>query len=248
MLTMAVLTPWQVHRATRRGTGEPLAVKVQHAGMLEACAADLWAVGLAVAVAERLFPEEFRLGWVLAELAPHLPLELDFRLEAANAARCREFFAPGGGGSALAGQVVVPAVHAELSSTRVLTMGFEEGVSVTDVAGIAEMRLRPHAVARQLSECFCAMIFGGGFVHCDPHPGNVLVRPMPGAAASSSSKEVQLVLLDHGLYRELPRHFTLIYRWTPSPNPDPNPGNSPNPNPSNSPNPNQQAMARAGAR
>ena len=99
---------------------------------------------------------------MLAELAPHLPLELDFRLEAANAARCRAFFAPGGGGSALAGQVVVPAVHAELSSTRVLTMGFEEGVSVTDVAGIAEMRLRPHAVARQLSECFCAMIFGGG--------------------------------------------------------------------------------------
>ena len=62
------------------------------------------------------------------------------------------------------------------------------------------------------------------------------------------NQEVQLVLLDHGLYRELPRHFTLIYRWTPSPNPDPNPGNSPNPNPSNSPNPNQQAMARAGAR
>ena len=55
---------------------------------------------------------------MLAELAPHLPLELDFRLEAANAARCRAFFAPGGGGSALAGQVVVPAVHAELSSTR----------------------------------------------------------------------------------------------------------------------------------
>ena len=26
--------------------------QVQHAGMLEACAADLWAVGLAVAVAE----------------------------------------------------------------------------------------------------------------------------------------------------------------------------------------------------
>ena len=209
----------QVHRATRRGSGEPLAVKVQHAGMLEACAADLWAVGLAVGVAEYFFPEEFRLGWVLAELAPHLPLELDFKLEAANAARCRDFFAAGGGGGALAGRVVVPAVHAELSSTRVLTMGFEEGVSVTDIDGIARLRLRPHAVARQLSECFCAMIFGGGFVHCDPHPGNVLVRPMPGAAAaaaaasaaSKTSPDVQLVLLDHGLYRELPRHFTLIY-------------------------------------
>ena len=60
----------QVHRATRRGTGEPLAVKVQHAGMLDACAADLRAVSLAVGLAEWLFPDEFRLGWVLAELAP----------------------------------------------------------------------------------------------------------------------------------------------------------------------------------
>ena len=67
----------QVHRATRRGTGEPLAVKVQHAGMLDACAADLRAVSLAVGLAEWLFPDEFRLGWVLAELVPHLPLELD---------------------------------------------------------------------------------------------------------------------------------------------------------------------------
>ena len=197
----------QVHRATRRGTGEPLAVKVQHAGMLDACAADLRAVSLAVGLAEWLFPDEFRLGWVLAELAPHLPLELDFRREAANAARCREFFAAG----ALAGRVVVPQVHGELSSTRVLTMSFEEGVSVTDVAGIARLRLPPRAVARQLSECFCGMIFEGGFVHCDPHPGNVLVRPMPGAADAASKADVQLVLLDHGLYRELPRHFTLIY-------------------------------------
>ena len=197
----------QVHRATRRGTGEPLAVKVQHAGMLDACAADLRAVSLAVGLAEWLFPDEFRLGWVLAELAPHLPLELDFRREAANAARCREFFAAG----ALAGRVVVPQVHGELSSTRVLTMSFEEGVSVTDVAGIARLRLPPRAVARQLSECFCGMIFEGGFVHCDPHPGNVLVRPMPGAADAASKTDVQLVLLDHGLYRELPRHFTLIY-------------------------------------
>lgn len=211
----------QVHRATRHGTGEPLAVKVQHAGMREACAADLWAVGVAVGVAEWLFPEDFRLGWVLAELAPHLPLELDFRQEAANAARARDFFAPGGGGAALAGRVVVPAVHAQLSTARVLTMSFEEGVSVTDLAGLTRLRLRPHAVARQLSECFCAMIFGGGFVHCDPHPGNVLVRPMLGAATSNGKAgihatkathpEVQLVLLDHGLYRELPRHFTLIY-------------------------------------
>jgi aarF domain-containing kinase len=42
---------------------------------------------------------------------------------------------------------------------------------------------------------FYAQIFAGGFVHCDPHPGNVLVRPHPGRPS-----EPQLVLLDHGLY------------------------------------------------
>ena len=34
----------------------------------------------------------------------------------------------------------------------------------------------PHAASRLLSEAFCAMVYRGGFVHCDPLPGNVLVR------------------------------------------------------------------------
>ena len=32
-------------------------------------------------------------GWIVDELAPHLPLELDFVHEAANLERCRAFFA-----------------------------------------------------------------------------------------------------------------------------------------------------------
>ena len=38
------------------------------------------------------------------------------------------------------------------------------------------------------------------------HPGNLLVRPRP-----SDQSKPQLVLLDHGLYRELPSRFTLLY-------------------------------------
>ncbi|EOD28819.1 hypothetical protein EMIHUDRAFT_234481 [Emiliania huxleyi CCMP1516] len=143
----------QVHRATEHGTGAPLAVKVQHAGLREECASDLQAVGLAVAAAEWLYPDDFRLGWT-------------------------------------------PAVVGALTSARVLTMTYEEGVSVTDVAGLRRLGLDPNEVSRLLCEAFNAMIFDGGFVHCDPHPGNVLV---------------QLVLLDHGLYRDLPRAFALTY-------------------------------------
>ncbi len=39
------------------------------------------------------------------------------------------------------------------------------------------------------------MIFVKGFVHCDPHPGNVLVRKCP------QSNKTEIVLLDHGLYQ-----------------------------------------------
>lgn len=42
---------------------------------------------------------------------------------------------------------------------------------------------------------YSEMIFVNGFVHCDPHPGNVLVRKCPGTG------KVEIVLLDHGLYQ-----------------------------------------------
>ena len=50
------------------------------------------------------------------------------------------------------------------------------------------------------------MIFQHGFMHCDPHPGNVLVR-----RKDLTSSEVEVVLLDHGLYQQLTDSFRLTY-------------------------------------
>lgn len=55
-------------------------------------------------------------------------------------------------------------------------------------------------------ELFGAQIFRWGFVHCDPHPGNVIIRPHP-----SYANEPQLVLLDHGLYVQLSENFRREY-------------------------------------
>ena len=46
----------------------------------------------------------------------------------------------------------------------------------------------------QVSQMYADMIFKFGYVHCDPHPGNVLVRKNP------STGQDEIVLLDHGLY------------------------------------------------
>ena len=45
-----------------------------------------------------------------------------------------------------------------------------------------------------LIRAFAEQIFVTGFIHCDPHPGNVLVRPHP-----NNKNKHQLVILDFGL-------------------------------------------------
>ena len=40
------------------------------------------------------------------------------------------------------------------------------------------------------------MIFVNGLIHCDPHPGNILVR-----RSDSNRNKCEVVLLDHGLYQ-----------------------------------------------
>lgn len=45
-----------------------------------------------------------------------------------------------------------------------------------------------------MSKIFSEMIFKYGYVHCDPHPGNMLVN-------KTKKGETTLTLLDHGLYQ-----------------------------------------------
>ena len=53
-----------------------------------------------------------------------------------------------------------------------------------------------HQVASKLIHAFSYQLFTTGFVHGDPHPGNVFIRP-------SRLGGAEIVLLDHGLYTPL---------------------------------------------
>jgi predicted unusual protein kinase regulating ubiquinone biosynthesis (AarF/ABC1/UbiB family) len=41
----------------------------------------------------------------------------------------------------------------------------------------------------QVSQTFAEMMFKHGFVHCDPHAANMLVRPLPSSKASILGKD-----------------------------------------------------------
>ncbi|MBA0786065.1 hypothetical protein Gotri_025149 [Gossypium trilobum] len=128
--------------------------------------------------------------------------ELDFLIEAKNSVKCLENFrklSPH-----IADYVYAPEVHWSLSTSKLLTMEFMDGAYVNDVITIQKLGIQPSDVARLVSQTFAEMMFKHGFVHCDPHAANLLVRPLPsGKRRIFGKKKPQLILLDHGLYKEL---------------------------------------------
>jgi aarF domain-containing kinase len=100
---------------------------VQHAGLATTSAGDIAAVCGMVELCGRLFPD-FQYMWLADEIAPNLPLELDFAREASNSERCAASFSRERHYDArLSAAVRVPAVRRELTTKRVLTMEVEEG-------------------------------------------------------------------------------------------------------------------------
>ena len=81
-------------------------------------------------------------------------------------------------------------------------MEFIHGAKASDVKAIRAMQLRPSDVAALVVTAFSDMMFQSPFLHVDPHPGNLLVRPIPGTS------NPQLVLLDHGMYNYVDERFT----------------------------------------
>ncbi|XP_021823848.1 uncharacterized aarF domain-containing protein kinase 1 isoform X4 [Prunus avium] len=100
--------------------------------------------------------------------------------------------------------VKVPRVFWDLTTHQVLTMEFCTGQKVDDVEYLKERRIHPMKVAEVLLEVFAEMIFIHGFLHGDPHPGNILVCP-------EGQNGFSLVILDHGIYKKLDEGFRLDY-------------------------------------
>lgn len=191
---MASASLAQVHEA-RTYDGRKVAVKVQHTHLTDTSDADIHTVNFIVHVGHWLFPA-FDYRWLVAEMRESLPNELDFMKEGKNSERCVENFARMS--PHIAPYIAVPQVFWEISTPRLMCMEFMEGIGVTDVKAMKELGIKPKEVAHLISETFAEMIFHHGFVHCDPHAANMMLRVKPG-----TKSEPQLILLDHGLYKTL---------------------------------------------
>jgi ubiquinone biosynthesis protein len=180
----------QVHRA-KRHSGATVAVKVQYPDIEEIVRVDIANVTRLCRVYQAIDREPLELVPLLEELTRHLALELDFQREADSADRVRTLFQDDP-------FVRIPLVHRDLSTRRVLTMEFVDGIKVTDVEGLRAARLDGAEVVQTLMRIYVRMILAYGFFHADPHPGNLFVRD-----------DGSIVLLDFGLAKDLRPGFGL---------------------------------------
>ena len=80
-------------------------------------------------------------------------------------------------------------------------MEWVEGVKLNDRKGMVAQQIRPRDAAKELLKAFAQMIFIHGYVHADPHGGNILVRPRPGPPCESSrSSHVHAYHITHPVY------------------------------------------------
>ncbi|XP_020288052.1 uncharacterized aarF domain-containing protein kinase 1 [Pseudomyrmex gracilis] len=182
----------QVHRAVLKN-GDVVAVKVQHRSVKSNSYVDIKTMAALVKITSLVFPD-FKFNWLVEETKKNIPEELNFIHEGRNADKVRKLFEN-------YDWLRVPAIYWDMSSSRVLTMEFLEGGQVNDLEYMRVHRLNPYEVTSKLGRLYSHMIFIEGFVHSDPHPGNILVR--------NRNSQAEIVLLDHGLYADLSDQF----RW-----------------------------------
>ena len=166
---MASASLGQVHRAVLRD-GRPVAVKVQRPGIREQVADDMEVIAELAAFVDDHTEVGDRLGFtgMVEEFRRAITAELDYRQEAQNL-------------RTLAGilsdheRIVVPLPIDDYTTSRVLTMDLIDGDNVASLGPLAQMELDGRALAEALFSAYLDQILVHGFVHADPHPGNVLV-------------------------------------------------------------------------
>ena len=189
----------QVHLATMKGTGQKVAVKVQHPALEEWVPLDLFLTRTTFSIVKFFFPE-YDLEWLSNEMESSLPLELDFALEGRNALRTKEYFS-----KIHESPLVVPDVI--WGVRRILVMEYLSGHRTDDLGYLDSNGIDRDEVSGALAHIFNEMIFGNTPLHCDPHGGNIAIRKNNDRRKSN----FDIILYDHGLYRDIPKQLRRDY-------------------------------------
>jgi predicted unusual protein kinase regulating ubiquinone biosynthesis (AarF/ABC1/UbiB family) len=184
---LAAASLGQVHRA--RYAGEEVVIKVLRPGVEKLVALDVKAAKRIVATVERWWPNPHVIGTrvVIDEFAARVAEEMDFRMEAAHAVAIGANFAG-------TREVWIPRVIEPMVRQRALVLEYCPGLRIDRLdAWVAEGRVKPERMVREVMELYARMMLVHGLFHADPHPGNMHV-----------AADGRIILLDFGMVVRVP--------------------------------------------
>lgn len=179
----------QVHRAELNG--RKLAVKVQYPGVAESINSDL---NMVKPVARRLFNiSEADIDYYMGEVQGKLLEETNYSLELEQAVAIA-------GACAHLKSLVFPKYYPELSTSRILTMDWLEGLTLDQLLGGDPDQETRDRLGQILWDFYSYQIHVLKMVHADPHPGNFLFI-----------KDCRIGVLDFGCVKVIPEDFYHAY-------------------------------------
>lgn len=185
----------QVHKARLAGSGEAVAVKVLRPRIVRNMRRDIDAFYFAARVIEALAPGSRRLRPldVVAHFEGVVMAELDLRLESANASEYAVNAAKDEG-------ICVPKTRWDLSSRRVLTLDWLDGISLSDVEALDRAGHDRILLAQKVMTTFLGHALRDGYFHGDMHQGNLRV-----------AENGDLVILDFGIMGRIDAYTRRVY-------------------------------------
>lgn len=176
----------QVYKATLK-SGESVAVKIQHSCIRNQIYWDLKIYRTFMTIYGWLF--DMPTSVVSKYIAGRLATETDFNSELMNAETSRKFLEDD---KTLRKNLYIPKSYPEYSTHRILTSEWIDAIPLGKKDRVIEAGFDVRKALKHLIDFSSKQMFDWGCVHCDPHPGNILLRRVNG--------KQQVVIIDHGLY------------------------------------------------
>lgn len=183
---MAAASLGQVHRASLRD-GRPVVVKVQRPGIRKQVMEELDAIEQASEFIEKntTLGRKYQINQLFLQFKRTLIRELNYLKEAEHMNLLEQNLSE-------FERILIPTSVPDYTTDKVLTMEFIDGCNISKISPLRKLEIDGEAICDELFRCYLKQIVVDGFIHADPHPGNVHL-----------TEDNRIALLDMGMVAHL---------------------------------------------
>ncbi len=165
-----------------------VAVKIQRPGLLFCIRRDIAIIKVVSFLVSPILPLNLGVGIneIIDEFGISLFKEIDYIQEAENAERFALLFQGNP-------TVSIPTVERVISSKKVITTSWVNGIKLKDKEYLEENNINPKAIIKTAVTSGIQQLLEFGYFHADPHPGNIF------ALENEDKSRGQLAYVDFGM-------------------------------------------------